>query len=175
MRPRLLLALALTGSVLAFPVMAQTGAATATMTDLTGATLGTLTLTEAEGGVQISGELTGVPNGEHGFHIHETGTCDAEGKFESAGPHYNPAGNQHGHDNPEGPHAGDMQNITADDDGRAVVDVTNAMVTLGEGDNSLNDADGSALMIHADADDHTTDPGGNSGGRIACGIIEFAQ
>lgn len=151
--------------------LAQDAAATAILMDQSGTTLGTLTLMDMDGGLHISGELTGVPNGEHGFHIHAVGTCDAAGKFESAGPHFEPGTHKHGTENPEGPHAGDLMNVTADDDGKAVVDLHNPNVTIA----ALNDADGAALVLHADADDYKTDPSGNSGDRFACGVLEFAQ
>ena len=163
--------LATAAALLAVPALAASG--TATMTDLSGNTLGTVQLTEMNGGVHITGDLTGVPNGEHGFHIHETGTCDPATEFESAGAHFEPGGHEHGTENPEGPHAGDLPNISADDDGAAALDLHNTTVTLSEGEASLADADGSALVLHASADDYKTDPSGNSGDRIACGVIEI--
>ena len=171
-------ALALAAALVALsgPALAQEApGATATMTDAAGTALGTLTLMEMDGGVHISGELANVPNGEHGFHIHETGVCDPATGFESAGAHFEPGDHQHGTENPQGPHAGDLMNITADDDGKAVVDLHNPNVTIAAGEASLNDADGSALVLHADPDDYQTDPSGNSGDRIACGVIEFAD
>lgn len=168
-------ALATALAVLSLPAAAQDASATANLVDTSGATLGTLTLTDKDGGVHISGELTGVPNGEHGFHIHETGTCDAAGGFQSAGAHFEPGDHQHGAENPQGPHAGDLMNVTADDDGKATVDLHNVNVTLAAGAATLNDTDGSAVVLHAAADDYKTDPSGNSGDRIACGVIEFAQ
>lgn len=159
-------------SLLSLPAMAQQQGATAVLMDLSGTTLGTLTLTEMDGGVHISGELSGVPNGEHGFHIHETGTCDAAGKFESAGAHFEPGDHQHGSENPQGPHAGDLSNIEADDDGNATVEIHNMSVQLTA--ESLLDADGAAIVLHADPDDYKTDPSGNSGDRIACAVIEGA-
>lgn len=157
-------------SALSLPALAQSGAATAVMMDQSGTTLGTLSLADTDGGVSITGELTGVPNGPHGFHIHETGTCDASTHFESAGGHFNPDDDMHGLENPEGPHAGDLQNVTADADGNAVIELTNTMVSI----ESLMDADGSALVLHENADDQMTDPSGNSGDRFACGVIEGA-
>jgi Cu-Zn family superoxide dismutase len=156
------------------PALAQDSTtATANVMDLDGNSLGTLELMDMDGGVHISGELTGLPGGDHGIHIHEKGDCDAAGKFESAGAHFNPTGHQHGKDNPEGPHAGDLPNISATaEGGGALVDVEDDSVTLGEGENSLFDADGSAIVVHADPDDYKTDPSGNSGDRIACGVIE---
>ena len=158
-------------AALTLPVVAQEGGATAVMMDQSGTNLGTLTLMDMDGGVHISGELSGVPNGEHGFHIHEIGTCDAATKFESAGAHFEPGDNKHGTENPEGPHAGDLMNVTADDDGKAAVDFANTNVTLEQ----LLDADGAALVLHADPDDYKTDPSGNSGDRFACGVIEGAS
>lgn len=158
-------------ALLAMPALAQDGGATAVMMDQSGTNLGTLTLTEMDGGLHITGELTGIANGEHGFHIHETGTCDAASKFESAGAHFEPADHQHGKDNPQGPHAGDLLNVTADDDGKVAVDLQTTTVTLAQ----LLDEDGSALVLHADPDDYKTDPSGNSGDRFACGVIEGAQ
>ena len=132
MRPHALLLAALLGGIAA-PALAQE-AATATMTDASGAVLGTLSLMEADDGVHITGALTGVPNGEHGFHIHETGACDAVGDFASAGAHFEPGDHQHGHENPQGPHAGDLMNVVADDDGNAIIDLHNANVTLSAGE-----------------------------------------
>jgi Cu-Zn family superoxide dismutase len=161
-------------AALTLPALAQDASkATANVMDLEGNSLGTLELTEADGGVHITGELLGLPGGAHGIHIHQTGDCDAASKFESAGGHFNPTSRQHGKDNPEGPHAGDLENISATaEGGGALVDLTDANVTLGEGENSLFDDDGSAIVVHADADDYKTDPSGNSGERIACGVIE---
>lgn len=169
--------LAICLATLAFtaPALAQDATATANMMDLEGKSLGTLELTTVDGHVHISGALTGLPGGDHGIHIHETGDCDAAGKFESAGGHFNPTDNQHGMENPEGAHAGDLPNIAATaEGGGALVDITAESVTLGEGDNSLFDADGSAIVVHADPDDYRSDPAGNSGDRIACGVIEAA-
>jgi len=152
---------------LALPATAQT-AATAVLVDQSGVTLGTVTLNEMDGGVHLTGELTNVPNGDHGFHIHEFGVCDASVQFETAGGHYEPGDHKHGSENPEGPHAGDLMNVTADDDGNAVVDLHNDAVSIAE----LVAGDGSSLVLHAGPDDYTTDPAGNSGDRYACGVIE---
>lgn len=157
-------------AALALPAYAQT-AATAVLMDQSGVTLGTLELTEMEGGVHITGELTNVPNGDHGIHIHETGMCDTATQFETAGGHYEPAEHQHGSENPAGPHAGDLLNITANDDGEATVDLHNENVTIAE----LVEGDGSAIVLHSDPDDYETDPDGNAGDRFACGIIQGSQ
>ena len=138
--------------------------------------LGVLTLSQSQNGVSISGTLSGLSEGEHGFHIHQVWECDPATNFESAGGHFTPMGNQHGFDNPDGPHAGDMENQSADNNGEMVIDVTNEMVSLLEGEEGyLFDDDGSALVIHSQADDYQTDPGGNSGDRVACAVIEPSQ
>lgn len=144
--------------------------ATATLNDAEGTTVGTVTLTEGEAGVRIAGEFTGLPEGTHAFHVHTVGTCTAP-DFASAGAHFNPTMTEHGLDNPQGPHAGDMQNFEVLADGSATVAVDNDRITLSEGPNSVFDADGSALVIHADPDDNVSDPAGNAGARIACGVI----
>lgn len=165
----------------AAPALAQDAAndlktAEATFIDLEGMEIGTVTLTQTEEGVTIAGVLEGVPAGEHGFHVHETGKCDASDGFKSAGGHFAPRGNQHGFDNPEGPHAGDMRNQTADESGQLALNVNNDMISLTEGDEGyLMDEDGSALMVHAGADDYVTDPSGDAGDRIACAVIGASQ
>ncbi len=168
-------------AALAVPALAQdatsgnAAGAKAEVMDLDGKSLGTLELATMGSGVHITGTLAGLPGGDHGIHIHTTGDCDAAGKFESAGPHFNPTDHKHGSENPEGPHAGDLPNLSVPPEGAGViVDLTAESVTLGEGDNSLFDADGSAIVIHADPDDYRSDPSGNSGDRIACGVIEAA-
>jgi len=175
---KLLIAAAGTALLCAAPAYAQETTpaeptATATFIDLEGNEVGTATLTQAADGVTISGEVMGLEAGEHGFHIHAVGDCDPATMFESAGDHFNPDQKQHGMENPEGPHAGDMLNQTADDQGTIMLDATNAMVSLTEGEPGyLFDDDGSALMLHSDPDDYMTDPGGNSGDRVACAVIE---
>ncbi len=166
--------IALAAVLIVAPAVAQETppAATATFIDSAGAEIGKVQLTPMDGGVHIAGTVSGLPEGTHGIHIHETGTCDPGVMFESAGAHLNPADKQHGLDNPEGAHAGDLLNIEADADGNAAVDLHTDLVTLDQGPNGVFDADGSALVIHADADDQVTDPSGNSGDRIACAVIE---
>jgi superoxide dismutase, Cu-Zn family len=136
-----------------------------------GARFGTLTLSPGVAGVRIDGALTNVPPGVHGIHFHQVGRCDPP-DFVSAGPHVNPGQTQHGLDNPRGPHAGDLPNVSANANGQMIVDVATSRVMLSStGAGALFDADGTALVIHADRDDQRTDPAGSSGERIACGVI----
>lgn len=144
-------------------------AARADLRDLDGRSVGTATFTQAPYGVLVSAQLTGLPAGVHAMHVHEVGRC--EPPFTSAGGHYNPAFRQHGVKNRAGYHSGDLPNFTAPASGTVRVDAITRDVTLGSGANSLFTAQGTALMIHSDADDYASDPGGNAGTRIACGVI----
>jgi Cu-Zn family superoxide dismutase len=154
-------------ATLAGPQMAQ-----AVLRDANGREIGMVNLTQEGAGVRISLHLAPVPTGEKGFHIHEVGTCDAPA-FEGAGDHLNPDGRSHGFDDPAGPHAGDLRNLTVAADSMAMASELNDRVTLVAGQpNSLLDADGSAIIVHADPDNYRTQPAGNTGARIACGVIE---
>lgn len=126
--------------------------------------------------VHVDVQVTGMPPGPHGIHFHAVGQCDGSGAtpFATAGGHYNPLGRQHGLENPAGPHAGDAPNFTVDANGNGRASFTTDRVSLTEGSTSLFDADGSAIVIHAAADDQTSQPAGNAGARIACGVVKQA-
>jgi len=148
--------------------------AKATLKNADGKEVGRANLTQTSSGVTISLDLTGVPPGEHAFHIHDTGKC--EPPFTSAGGHFNPAGHKHGKMAEGGSHAGDMDNLTVPADGKLQKLVSNSQVTLDQGKpNSLFKPGGTALVIHAGADDYKSDPAGNAGARIACGVIEQSK
>ena len=135
-----------------------------------GEAVGNATFAEEADGVKITVEASGLAPGSHGFHIHAVAKCDPP-DFASAGGHFNPLGKKHGVKNPEGAHAGDLPNLEVGSDGTGKVEVVDKAITLGEGPNSLFQADGTSLVIHASADDEVTDPSGNSGARIVCGVI----
>ena len=148
--------------------------ASATLVDAGGRDVGTVQLAEQPAGrVALTGTLHDLPPGPHGIHLHAVGQCDGAASFASAGAHFNPAARKHGLDEPEGPPAGDLPMVVVAADGRATLNATTDRVTLGDGPTSLLDADGSALVLHAAADDQRTDPSGNSGARIACGVVKL--
>ena len=170
MRPQLVLAASLSLLALAAqPVAAQT--AQATLKNADGKDVGTATLTQAPGGVLIKLTVKDLPAGEHAFHVHAVGKC--EPPFTSAGGHFNPGGKKHGLMAAEGAHAGDMPNLHIPASGELAVEVVNAAVTLDKDKpNSLFGPQGTALIVHAGKDDYKTDPTGEAGGRIACGIVQ---
>jgi Cu-Zn family superoxide dismutase len=141
----------------------------ADLADASGQPVGSATLTQTPHGVLISAQLHDLPPGQHAFHVHAVGKC--EPPFTSAGPHFNPTSRQHGIENPAGMHGGDMPNITVPQSGTVQFQVLNPMVSISEGGNRLLDEDGAALVVHATADDYVSDPAGNAGARIACGVI----
>ena len=142
--------------------------ATAVLRDPTGRQVGAATLVDTYAGVLLTGTISGIGVGAHGIHVHETGKCEAP--FTSAGGHYNPGKRRHGFKNPEGHHAGDMPNIDAPATGELKFEIRISDVSL-TATNRLLDEDGAALVIHGAGDDYSTDPSGNSGSRIVCGVI----
>ncbi|MFD1707805.1 superoxide dismutase family protein [Siminovitchia sediminis] len=135
-----------------------------------GDSIGTVTFEEKAEGIAIKGELEGLPSGDLAMHIHDKGTCEPP-DFSSAGEHFNPDKKDHGLLNPKGPHAGDLPNLTVDENGKGKVDVVAKEVTFKERKASLYTKEGTALVIHEQADDGTSQPDGGSGDRIACGEI----
>ena len=164
---------ALAASLLAIPLMAAAAGPTgkAALKNAEGKEVGTATFTPAKDGVKVQVQVANLSPGKHGIHVHAVAKCEPP-DFKSAGGHFNPTGKKHGLHSPEGAHAGDMPNLTVGKDGKAKATFTAKGATLGEGEGSLFGPDGTALVIHADPDDEKTDPAGNSGARIACGVIE---
>jgi Cu-Zn family superoxide dismutase len=148
---------------------ASSPAVTAALTAADGAPRGTATFVTKGGTTELRLEVANLPAGQHGAHIHTVGRCDTP-DFASAGAHLNPQGKMHGRDNPQGAHLGDLPNIVvgADGKGSLTVPLSEAWAAI---EPQLFDADGAAIVIHASADDYRTDPSGNSGGRIACGVL----
>ena len=146
----------------------------ATIADTSGTTRATAEMwQDIDNVVHVEVQVTGLPAGPHGIHFHATGSFEstAAGKFAAAGAHYNPLGRQHGLDNAAGPHGGDAPNFTVNADGTGRASFTTDRVSLTDGSTSLFDTDGSAIVIHAAADDQISQPAGNSGARIACGVV----
>ena len=153
---------------IAAPAWAQT--AKASLKDAAGKDLGKVDLLQTPNGVLLTLSLKGFPAGERAFHIHAVGKC--EPPFTSAGGHFNPASKKHGIAVAEGAHAGDMPNLHIPASGELVVEILNPMITLAKGPaNSVFDADGSSIIIHVGKDDYKSDPTGNAGDRLACGVI----
>jgi superoxide dismutase, Cu-Zn family len=150
----------------------EAATAFAAMKGVDGKDLGTVSFTETKSGMlRIVVEMTGLPPGPHGFHVHEKGACDTASKFETAGGHYS-GGKEHGVDHEGGPHAGDLPNVNVGQDGVLKVEFFSDMLSITEGDNPLMDADGSAVILHANPDDYSTQPSGDAGDRIACGLVQ---
>jgi superoxide dismutase, Cu-Zn family len=150
------------------PASAQT--AKATLKGVDGKEVGMVELTQTSSGVLLKVSVQGLPAGEHAFHVHAVGKCDPP--FDSAGGHFNPGGKKHGLMATEGSHAGDMPNLHVPQDGELTVEVLNTAITLDKGHpNSVFGPNGTAIVIHAGVDDYKSDPAGNAGKRIACGVI----
>jgi superoxide dismutase, Cu-Zn family len=166
------LAIAITGVLSAVALCAAPKTVKVNLNDATGKPVGTAIITEEKGGsgVTVKLDVKGLPPGEHALHFHQTAKCEMPG-FTTAGGHFNPAGKKHGTLNPDGHHNGDMPNFTVKANGTAKVTIHDADVNLGDGPTSLFANGGTALMVHAKADDMKTDPSGAAGDRIACGTI----
>jgi superoxide dismutase, Cu-Zn family len=159
-----LLVLALVGCVPMAPPDAVV--ATVNLVDSNGAAIGTVRMFSEPTGIMLRINASGIPAGQHGVHLHSVGKCEAP-KFTSAGPHWNPTEKKHGHRNPAGYHMGDLGNLGVGADGKLVVALLVPEATL----DGIRDADGTALVLHAKADDEVTDPSGNSGDRVACAVL----
>ena len=150
---------------------AQSRPVTVTFHDAKGDSIGTARLTAAPSGVSIALAVKGLSPGEHAIHVHRTPACEGPA-FTSAGGHFNPERKQHGLENPQGPHAGDMRNFTVGPSGESNATVMAPGITLDTGAHSVFADGGTALVIHEAADDLKTDPTGNAGGRVACAVIK---
>jgi len=137
--------------------------------DAQGKSVGEIILWDQGSGVALQLHLHDLTPGEHGIHFHQVPKCESP-DFKSAGGHFNPEGKKHGFDSPDGHHAGDMKNFTVGANGKADVKLEDGEVTLKDGPHSLL-TNGAAIVVHAKADDYKTDPSGNSGDRVACGVI----
>ena len=170
----------LTAALMLFPVLmflgcenvdlpTPPGAAQAQLVNPEGEKAGTATLTETDNGVDVELQISNLEPGNHGLHIHEVGSCQTP-DFESAGGHMNPTGAQHGFEAPAGPHMGDLCNLPVNECGEAETNRTIDNATLGSGERSLL---GKASVIHAEPDDYESQPAGDAGARVACGVIEM--
>lgn len=158
----MLLPLMLAGCAMSDELGPVAGAPTIALVNTAGASTGAVQVEPRSGGANLRIAVQGLPPGDHGLHLHEVGRCDPPG-FQTAGGHWNPEARQHGHLNPQGPHLGDLPNLTVSSSGHGAINFRIAGL--------IGDADGTALVIHAAPDDYRTDPSGNSGDRIACAVL----
>ena len=174
MKTPVLISLSLSAILVAGCVPSVSGgtkaAAVADLVDATGKPAGTATVTESTDGLWLDVSVKGVTAGAHGLHVHTVGKCDAP-DFASAGGHWNPTAHQHGHKNPQGPHAGDAPNLVANAKGAGRLKTWLGAGLITTGATPLLDTDGAAVVLHADADDEMSDPSGKSGKRILCGVL----
>ncbi len=152
----------------------ERSALSADLRDRAGKSVATASATQLGDGIRLQVQALALPSGSYGAHIHAVGRCDAA-DFASAGPHWNPTGQQHGKNNPQGMHKGDLPNLVVGADRRGFFEVTVPGAPISNGSTPLMDADGAAIVIHERADDYRTDPSGNSGARIACGVFGSAR
>ena len=162
-----------TMALLSFPAFAQSSPpeARASFVNLEGREIGEATLRQTPNGVLIRLGVSEIPSGPHAVHIHEAGRCEHQGGFQSAGGHFAPRGGEHGYEVEGGPHAGDLPVQWASIEGMLRTDIIAPDLTLTEGEATLFDADGSAIIIHAGIDDYQSQPSGNAGQQIACAVI----
>lgn len=144
------------------------------LVDANGNTLGTASVRQEADGTRVVANLKGLPPGTYALHLHAVGRCDGPA-FTTAGGHFNPASKQHGHLNPAGEHAGDLPNIEIGANGIGSLDALRPGLRLADGDSPLLDLDGASIVVHASPDDYKTDPAGNAGARIACGILAHGR
>jgi Cu-Zn family superoxide dismutase len=150
--------------------VAEPAAATASLRNAAGRQTAQATAIQSGDSIRVRLEASGMPPGSYGAHVHTTGRCDPP-DFATAGPHWNPTGQQHGKNNPQGMHKGDLPNLLVGTDGRGSIEITVPAASLRSGAMPMLDQDGAAIVVHERADDFRTDPSGNSGARIACGVF----
>jgi Cu-Zn family superoxide dismutase len=150
---------------------ADAATANAKLADASGKNVGTVELRQTPNGVIVHAEFAGLPAGTHAFHVHAVGKCEPP-TFDSAGGHFNPENHQHGFAVDGGWHSGDLPNITVPADGKVTVDVLATELSVSDGEKKMVDADGAALIVHEGVDDYTTQPTGNAGKRLACGVVQ---